>query len=286
MSRFREKLASGKFLVTADLVYPGGPDTGPLLKAVMTLRTRVDAFHITWDGEPLMAIAPLSLAHHLMGKGVEPILQFTSNARGPVELQKELLNTFVMGVKNLLFVDGGEGSRVSVDALTLVEGATGLNLLMTHGPRRRAIDPLCVGVTVDSEAADLENEVRRMERMAQEGASFFQARPTFDPGAFDRFISRVENIGAPVFASIVPLRSASMARRFRELMPSVHLPEEIIRELEESRDPGRAGIEIAARLLRELKEICVGVRVMAAGWEDNITKVLAESGLTPPRRWS
>ena len=137
MSRFSESLASGKFLVTADLIYPEGLDIGPLLKGVMTLRTRVDAFHITRGDKPFMAIAPLSLAHHLLGKGVEPILQFTSRARGPVGLQKELLSTFAMGVRNLLFVDGGEaegGPRMAADTLTLVEGATGLNLLMTHGP--------------------------------------------------------------------------------------------------------------------------------------------------------
>ena len=124
-----------------------------------------------------------------------------------------------------------------------------------------------------------------MKRMVEEGASFFQARPTFDPETFDRFMSRAGNIDAPVFASIVPLRSPSMARRFRELMPRVHMPEEMIQELEESSNPERAGIEIAARLIRELREICGGVRVMGAGWEDNVTKVLADSGLAPPRRW-
>ena len=62
MSRFSEKLASGKFLVTAGLVYPEGLDIGPLLKAVMTLRTRVDAFQITWAVKPFIAIAPVSLA--------------------------------------------------------------------------------------------------------------------------------------------------------------------------------------------------------------------------------
>ena len=289
MRRFSESLASGKFLVTSDLAHPEGADTGPVLRAVMTLRTRVDAFHLTRPDNPLLTATPMSLAHHLLGKGVEPILQFTSTARGPVELQNELLNTFALGIKNLLFVDEGPSPdkfRIATDALGLVESATGLNLLMTRGPRRRAVDPFCIGVTVDPDAADLENEARRMERMVEAGASFFQARPTFHPEGFARFMFLAGNLDAPVLTSVVPLRSASMARGFQELMPRAHIPEEMVQEMEEATNPEQTGIEIAARLIRELRDVCRGVRVMAARWEDNITKVLAESGLARPRRWS
>ena len=287
MRRFSESVASGKFLVTSDLAHPVGMDTGPMLRAVMTLRTRVDAFNVTRPDNPLLTATPLSLAHHLLGKGVEPILQFTSRARGPVELQKEFLNTFAMGIKNLLFVDEVPPSgefRIATDALGLVESATGLNLLM-RGPQKRAINPFCIGVTVDPDAADPDNEARRMETIVEAGASFFQARPTFDPEGFAKFMSLVGNLDAPVMASIVPMRSASMARGFRELMPRAHIPEEMVQEMEEAPNPERTGIEIAARLIRELREVCGGVRVIAARWEDNTTKVLAESGLAPARRW-
>ena len=39
------------------------------------------------------------------------------------------------------------------------------------------------------------------------------------------------------------------------------------------------GIEIAARIVREIRRLCAGVHIMAIGWEAKIPEILARSGI-------
>jgi 5,10-methylenetetrahydrofolate reductase len=39
------------------------------------------------------------------------------------------------------------------------------------------------------------------------------------------------------------------------------------------------GIEIAARVIREVRKLCAGVHVMALGWEAHVPAILEASGL-------
>ena len=40
------------------------------------------------------------------------------------------------------------------------------------------------------------------------------------------------------------------------------------------------GIEIAARIIREVRKLCAGVHMMAIGWEARIPEILAASGIS------
>ena len=70
------------------------------------------------------------------------------------------------------------------------------------------------------------------------------------------------------------LKSAKMARFLNDNVAGVNVPEELIRELEKARDPLEKGIEIAARQIKEMKEICQGVHIMTIGQEEIINDIL------------
>jgi methylenetetrahydrofolate reductase (NADPH) len=61
----------------------------------------------------------------------------------------------------------------------------------------------------------------------------------------------------------------------------VKVPDGIIRELAGVDKAQRAekSVEIAARLIRELKDLCQGIHIMALGWEHHIPAVLEEAGI-------
>ena len=47
----------------------------------------------------------------------------------------------------------------------------------------------------------------------------------------------------------------------------------------EAEDKAQTGIEIAANLIKELKDMCHGVHIMAIGWEKKVPAVLEAAGL-------
>jgi methylenetetrahydrofolate reductase (NADPH) len=65
-------------------------------------------------------------------------------------------------------------------------------------------------------------------------------------------------------------------------VPGVHVPSALMEELERAGPEGEAakGVEIAARTIRRLRNICRGVHVMAIGWEHRIPEILLAAGVS------
>jgi 5,10-methylenetetrahydrofolate reductase len=59
----------------------------------------------------------------------------------------------------------------------------------------------------------------------------------------------------------------------------IFVPDELIEKMTTAEDKTRMGIEIAAGLIKELKDMCQGVHIMAIGWEKKVPLVLEAAGL-------
>jgi len=91
----------------------------------------------------------------------------------------------------------------------------------------------------------------------------------------------VKPIGVPVIAGIVLLKSAGMAKYMNKNVAGVNVPDEMIKELAGVDKNKRAdkSVEIAARLINELKSLCQGIHIMALGWERHVPAILEKAGL-------
>jgi 5,10-methylenetetrahydrofolate reductase len=78
---------------------------------------------------------------------------------------------------------------------------------------------------------------------------------------------------------IVLLKSAGMARFMNKNVAGVHVPDDLIQEMDEAEDKAKKSIEIAARLIKDMKSMCQGVHIMAIGWERKVPEVLNAAGL-------
>ena len=92
-------------------------------------------------------------------------------------------------------------------------------------------------------------------------------------------MKRVEGFNIPILAGIIPLKSAGMARFMNKNVAGVFVPEELIGQMAKAEDKAQMGIEIAANLIKELKDICHGVHIMAIGWERKVPAILDAAGL-------
>jgi 5,10-methylenetetrahydrofolate reductase len=290
MSSFAEVLASGRFVVTAELTPPKGTDLSELLKKAEALKGWVDAFNLTDSASSIMTMAPVAAASALKAHGIEAILQATGRDRNRIALQSDLLAAASLGVANVVCMGGDppqngdhpEAKPVfDLDTMALLRAVVSLNAgcdMMGH-PLKGGTS-FAVGAVVNPGSPDVDKELQRMEEKVEAGARFFQTQAVYDVAAFEKFMKRASGFGLPVLAGFIVLKSGGMARRLNESLPGVTVPDSIIAELDAADDKPARSIEIGGRIIRDLREVCQGVHVMAIGWEARIPAILSAAGLS------
>ena len=289
MTKFSETLKSGKFVVTAELNPPKGTDLSNLIQNARALSVEVDAFNLTDSAGANMTMSPVAAANTLLNRGIEPILQVTGRDRNRIALQGELLSAAALGVTNVLCMSGdppGRGDHpdavgvFDLQAETLLDAVTAMNSgTDMYGNALNGAPDLFPGAVVNPGADDLDTELARMEDKVKRGAAFFQTQAVYDPAAFEKFMDSARGFGVPVIAGMIVLKSARMARFLNDRLPGVSVPDILIDELENARNVPVTGVEIMARLIRETRDMCDGVHIMAIGWESRIRSILRSAGL-------
>jgi methylenetetrahydrofolate reductase (NADPH) len=285
-------LEAGKFVITTEVGPPKGTDITELEEAAEVLRGKVDAANVTDQQSSVMRLGSLPVCHMLKDKGLDPVFQITCRDRNRLALQSDLLSAWVLGVENVLSITGdlpalGDHPQAKpvydLDSVQLLEVIGGLN--EGHdmsGNELKGKTNLFPGAVVnpgaDTEAA-LELQIIKMEKKIKAGARFFQTQAIYEPESFAKFMKRVEGFKVPVLAGIIPLKSAGMARFMNKNVAGVSVPEELIERMANAEDRVQTGIAIAAELIKQLKDMCQGVHIMAIGWEKKVPLVLDSAGL-------
>ena len=118
-----------------------------------------------------------------------------------------------------------------------------------------------------------------MKRKIEAGASFFQTQAVFEISKLEPLARMARDMNIPLLMGVLGLRTPDVARFVKEQITGIHVPERLIAELTRAKDPVKAGIEIAARLIHEAKEVCDGVHIMNAGQEGLLQQILDEAGV-------
>lgn len=294
MSRFAEALKAGKFVVTTELNPPKGTDLGPLLQKAEGLKDMVDAFNLTDSHSARMSMSPMAVAHLLLDRNLEPILQMTCRDRNRLALQADLLGAYALGIRNISIMTGDPPRAgdhpdarpvFDLDSIALLRAVASLQSGKDlAGNALKGSPQFFVGAVVNPGVRDLDGEMRRMEEKIEAGARFFQTQAVYEPARFEQFMSIVQRYRVPVVGSFIMFRSGEMARRFNQWLPGLHIPEALIREMDEAQDKRQKGVEIAARIIREIRPMCQGVHITAVGWESLVPQVLAAAGIADSQR--
>jgi methylenetetrahydrofolate reductase (NADPH) len=137
----------------------------------------------------------------------------------------------------------------------------------------------CLGAVVNPGADPLEPQIMKMEKKIAAGAEFFQTQAVYDCKVFENFLSKIKHLKTTILGGIVLLKSAGMARYMNKNVAGVFVPDNLIKEMEEARDKTAKSVEIAARIIKELKPMCQGIHIMPIGWDKVVPTVLDASGL-------
>lgn len=287
---FKEKIKEGRFLLTSEIGPPKGIGIKTILEDAELIRNRIDAINVTDLQSSVMRLGSLAVCTLLKKKGFEPIYQLTCRDRNRLALQSDLLSASVLGIENVLILTGDHPSLgdhpeakpvFDLDSVQLLQIAKRLTEgFDMKGNRLEGLFPkFCLGAVVNPGADPIELEIIKMEKKIEAGAEFFQTQAIYDIKVFENFLSKIKHLKTTILAGIVLLKSAGMARYMNENVAGVYVPEELIKEMELAKNKVEKSIEIASRLIKELKNMCQGIHIMPIGWNKVVPKVLDASGL-------
>lgn len=287
--RLCEALKSGKFVVTTEVGPPKGVDTKEFLEKAGLIKDRVDAVNVTDQQSAVMRLGSLAGCVLLRERGIEPIFQMTCRDRNRIALQSDLLSASALGIENVLCLTGDHTALgdhphakpvFDIDSVSLLLAARE----MEHGNDMNGTElqgspHFFLGACVTPGADPLELQLIKMEKKVRAGAQFFQTQAVFEPEKFEKFMQEAQKFGVPVLVGIVLVKSAGMARYMNKNVAGIHVPDDLIEEMEIAENKLQKGIEIAGRLIKEMRDICQGVHIMAIGLETSVPAVLEAAGL-------
>jgi len=296
MSRLADAIVAGEFVVTAELGPPKGTDVAHLLEMAELMRDHVDAINVTDQQSSVMMLGSLTVCHLLHQRGIEPVFQVTCRDRNRIALQSDLLSAAVLGVENVLCLTGdyvtlGDHPDAKpvfdLDSVTLLQAVAALQ--EGHdlaGKPLQGTPTFFPGAVVSPVARPLGPQIAKMEKKVLAGARFFQTQAVYDPAAFESFIRQVEYLQVPILVGIILLKSAGMARFMNRNVAGVTVPDALIEEIGRVPPPERPAksVEIGARLIREMKDMCQGVHIMTLEWEKYVPQLLDQADVERNRR--
>jgi 5,10-methylenetetrahydrofolate reductase len=293
VSKFKQALNSGKFVITSEIGPPKGTNLENMLHHIDILKDKVDALNVTDHQSSVMRFPSVGGCLEIKSKGAEPILQMTCRDRNRIALQADLLFANYKGVANVLCMTGdavpiGDHKEAKgvfdLDSVQLLKTVR----LLESGKDLGGNDvdgtvSFCAGATVTPEANPIAPQLVKFEKKVKAGAEFFQTQAIYDLNKFAMFMKRARQYDVKILAGIVLLTSARMAKFMTQNIPGIFVPDDLIDEMAGA-PKGEAlkkGIEIASRLLTTLKKeaICDGVHIMAIGKEEVIPDILAAAGI-------
>jgi methylenetetrahydrofolate reductase (NADPH) len=289
----QEALESGKFAVTTEVGPLKGTDTTEIMEVAKLLHGKIDGVNVTDQQSAVMRLGSLAACSLLVQKGLDPVFQMTCRDRNRIALQSDLLSAHVLGIKNVLVISGDFptlGDHIDAKDVydldteqllwTINQMNNGHDLTGNELKGKTALFAGAVVKPVSDTDASFELQLAMMEKKIGVGARFFQTQAVYEVSAFERFMKRAAKFKVPVLAGIIPLKSVGMARYMNKNVSGVFVPEPLIDEMGKAEDKTAKGLEIAARLINDLKGLCQGVHIMAIGWEKKVPEILRLAKLT------
>lgn len=298
MSQLKDRLRTGTFAITAEVVPPRSAGPKALLAEAEPLRGLVDAINLTDGAGATTTMSSAAAAAILVAHDLEPVWQITCRDRNRLALNADILGAAAQGVENVLILTGDDtAGGDQPDSKPVFDLNSSQVITLMRDMRDKKILPS--GKTIVEApnfllgAADMPTDPEPdwqptgMLSKIEAGAEFAQTQFCFDAGIASRYIQRLVDAGVTeklgVLLGVGPIASAKSAHWMNKNLYGVDIPEHIIERIEsagDSKAQKQEGIKICAELIDQFKQIdgLGGVHIMApAASSQSIVKVLNSS---------
>jgi len=285
---FREKIETGRFVITVEVAPSRGTYITPLLKEVDLLPGCVDALNVSDNQRSIMRMSPIGAARALQDQGYDVIVHTTCRDRNRIALQSDLLGAWSLGVRNILAMTGDHpllGDTVGTKPVYDLDSTQLLQLIQSLNSGRdimgRRLDGgtgFMIGAVVRPDPHDV-MQLLQLDRKVSCGARFIQTQPVYNTEEFKEFIEKVSHLDTHIIAGILPIFSLKTVKFIDEKLPGITVPQEVVQRIRNSTDPVDEGIEIAAEIIRELQGVAGGVHIMPIITHQHTEAILERAGM-------
>ncbi|AKB12844.1 MAG: methylenetetrahydrofolate reductase [Methanosarcina thermophila] len=288
LTNFREKLNSGKFLVTAEVSPPKGTRFSGSLEDARYLKGIADALNVTDNQCSIMHMSSLAFSKLLLDEGHEPIMQLTCRDRNRIGLQSDLLGAYALGIRNVCLMTGdypscgdhpGSKPVYDLDSVQLLQLVRKLDSGIDFaGNKLDGGTSFCAGAVTGIDPGKT-IQLIKLEKKVRCGAEFIQTQAVYDVGMFEEFMEVTSHLEVPIIAGLIPLKSFSMAQFMNKYISGISVPEEIMSRIKDAPDPVEEGLSIASETIKELMKLSRGVHIMPVGSHKNTPRLLSMAGI-------
>ena len=297
-SRLEQVLESGQFAVTAEAGPPKGSRPDVMRKKGELLKSWCDAINVTDNQAAVVRMSSLAGCLLLKETGAEPVLQVVVRDRNRLALQSDILGAAALGIRNVLCLAGDHqrlgnhptaAGAYDIDPIQLIQMIKTLrdDHRVESGETISGEVPLYIGSVAHPFADPLELHMITLAKKIRAGANFIQTQAIYELPRFIAWMDKVREQGlhekAHILASVLPIKSAEMARRMRSGVPGMRLPDELVQRIERAADAKAEGIRICVEMIEQLKRVpgVHGVHIMAVASEDSVPGIVKQAGLSP-----
>src|SRR6185437_8564532 len=262
MPTLKDRLATDRFVITAEIAPPVSFAAADLMAKAAPLKGLADAVNVT-DGAGARAhMGSVAAASILLRNGIEPILQLTCRDRNRIALQSELMGAAALGIRNLLLLKGDDPKQgdqpdakpvfdYDTAALTAVAVAMREKGDLPTGKKiggKAAFFIAAADVPIDPPAGW---EPKNLKAKIAAGCEFVQTQFCMDAGVVRRYLARLaeHDIKTPFLIGVSPLRSAKSARWMKEKLFGTIIPDSTVARLDAAADPAAEGKRICVDLM-------------------------------------
>ncbi len=259
----REKLAAGRFVITAEIDPPRGLNARRALQGAARLRLAgIDALNVADSPMARVRMSAFALAVLLRQQlGLETIVHLTTRDRNVMALQSDLIGAHVLGQRNILCLKGDAPTGSGYARAIGVWDVTPVGLMRILKGLNEGIDwagnamaqptSFFVGAAANPNATSLEAEMKLLRRKVQAGADFIMTQTMYDIEALERFLEKASRmrISVPIIMGVLPLHSERHADFIHNELPGVVVPEAVRQRM---RDAGENGLAEGAAIAREI----------------------------------
>lgn len=296
-TRLQQTLAQGKFAITCEFTPPRGVEVSGISEMAVRLKGKVDAVNVSDNPNSNVRMSGLVFSKLLLDSGLEPILEQSMRDRNRLALQSDLLGAAALGIQNVLCLTGDhpskgdhpEANKVfdldSTQWMAAVKRIRDQGILL-NGKKITGQPKFFIGGVANPFMKTLDLHIIRLQNKIAAGADFIQTQPVFDPEAFQRWMTRVEEAGlidqVPIIAGVAALKSLKLAEYLRDRVSGFNIPNPIIDRLKsmpEDQQPSE-GLRICVEQINALQQIkgVKGVHIMSIGNEEKIPEIIEQAG--------
>lgn len=262
-----------EFLITVELDLPRGLNVDKVLAGAAALKAKgADLIDISDGARARLRMNPMSISTLIQNQvGIEVVMHFACRDRNLLAVQADLLGCHALGIKNILAITGDPANIGDYPSATSVFDVDSIGLVRIMSRFNEGIDlagntvgmkcAYTIAVAFNPLAADISDEMDRLRRKADAGAHVVYTQPLFETEAIDKAAELTHQVGLPLVAGVLPLRSVRHAEFMHNEVPGIQIPDWLRAKMAEAKDDDEA----LAIGVSEAQTLCVDVKAKAQG---------------------